>query len=515
MKKYTNTFVNDLTLKIRSSKVYRYIDSLGRKLTTFRIVLIYIVVGSLWVLLSDRILKSLCHNNETLTMLQTFKGWFFIAGTAWMLYLLIDKSTKEIRKSKEELKSSEERYELVINNTTDGLWEWNIEKRIILFPLEWKRKLGYDQEKESNFINIIKEIIHPDDKEQAVQTISDYLSKKTLKYKSEFRLMAKDGRYFWFLFRGQAIWSKDGTPLEMVGTITDISDRKCTEEALKKTMEENRKLLNEVIEYDKLKTEFFSNISHEFRTPLNVILGTIQVMDLYRKKGENSLTGEKMNKYMTAIKQNCYRLLRLINNLIDVTRIDTGFYSIQPKNDDIVGFVRQIAASVEEFISVKSLKFIFYSNVSKKVVAFDRDKIERVILNLISNAVKFTKPGGSIFLSVFDLGDNIRISVRDTGIGIDKDKLELVFERFRQVNSTLTRDSEGSGIGLSLVKSLVEMHEGSISIVSEPGEGTEFIIILPAKRVNEEESIIVDRRANGIKQEGVERIKIEFSDIYF
>ncbi len=155
---------------------------------------------------------------------------------------------------------------------------------------------------------------------------------------------------------------------------------------------------------------------------------------------------------------------------------------------------------------------IFDTDVEEKTIACDPDKIERIILNLLSNAVKFTKAEGQIAVNIYDRDDKALVTVKDTGIGIPEDKLETIFERFRQVDKSLTRSHEGSGIGLSLVKSLVEMHRGKISVRSELGKGSEFIVELPSAVLTDENSY---GKANDFaKRDNHEKVCIEFSDIY-
>ncbi|MBF8983673.1 sensor histidine kinase [Lutibacter sp. B2] len=281
---------------------------------------------------------------------------------------------------------------------------------------------------------------------------------------------------------------------------------------LKKDVEENKKLLKERIEYDKLKTEFFSNISHELKTPLNIIFATTQLLKLYTQDHKQNHNCEKVNKYMDVMKQNGNRLIRLIDNLIDITKIDTGFMNLNLQNRNIVEVVEDITLSTVEYVESKSKNIIFDTEIEEKVMAFDPDKIERIILNLISNAIKFTDEGDQIEVNIYDREEKILISVKDTGIGIPKDKQDLIFERFRQVDPILTRQAEGSGIGLSLVKSFVEMHEGNISLQSECNKGTEIIIELPVKIASEEYK---EPKGNNIlKKDNIEKIDIEFSDIY-
>ncbi len=279
-----------------------------------------------------------------------------------------------------------------------------------------------------------------------------------------------------------------------------------------KLIKENKRLLEETIEYDRLKTEFFSNISHELKTPLNIIFSTTQLLPLYIKNDNENFESTKINKHINIMKQNCYRLLRLVNNLIDITKIDSGFVELNLQNKNIVEIIENITLSTVEYAESKSRTIIFDTNVEEKIMAFDPEQMERIILNLISNAVKFTKPNDKIEVRIYDGLDNIIISVEDTGIGIPKEKQEMIFERFRQVDGLLHRRHEGSGIGLSLSKSLIEMHGGKISVKSECGKGTEFIIELPVKTITEEEDIHIVNDFS--EQTNIEKIHIEFSDIY-
>lgn len=275
---------------------------------------------------------------------------------------------------------------------------------------------------------------------------------------------------------------------------------------------ENKRLLEETVKYDKLKTEFIANMSHELRTPLNIIFSTSQLFSLYIKNGEGLDDGKKLSKYINIIKQNCYRLLRLVNNLIDITRIDSGFMELNLKNKNIVEVVEEITLSTAEYIESMSRTIIFDTDIEEKIMAFDEEKMERILLNLISNAIKFTNTEGIIQVSIFDKDTYIIISVKDNGRGIPEDKLLQIFERFKQVESLLSRSHEGSGIGLAIVKSLVELHGGKISVQSKYKEGTEFTIILPVRTVSNDDS---DNSQKGLMdQTNVEKIQIEFSDIY-
>lgn len=275
---------------------------------------------------------------------------------------------------------------------------------------------------------------------------------------------------------------------------------------LEKSREEYKKLEK----YDQMKTEFFSNLSHELRTPLNVILSTLQLMRI--KKATLVQKPDERN-YFSIMQQNCYRLLRLVNNLIDITKIDSNFFELKLCNCNIVEVVENITMSVAEYIESKGITLKFDTNIEEKMIACDPDQIERVILNLLSNAMKFTPQGGRIWVKILDDDDKVKIKVRDNGIGIPKNKQDIIFDRFQQVNKSFSRHHEGSGIGLSLVKSLIEKHGGDISLKSQEGKGSEFILELPCK-ILPGQITDTDSEAEIVKHKQVERAQIEFSDIY-
>lgn len=268
---------------------------------------------------------------------------------------------------------------------------------------------------------------------------------------------------------------------KLLSVIRDMTPfRKVTE--LQKSIEEKEEQVNSMMKYDRKKTEFLVNLSHELRTPLNVILGAIQLMEFDLDLANNCIKEPECLKVM---KHNCFRLVRLINNLIDMTKIDLNYFHINKRNCDIVNLVEKITLSVVDYAKSKNITVTFDTNTEEKIIACDPEQIERIVLNLLSNAIKFTQQGGNIFVRTCDCGDKIRIIVKDNGIGIPKDKQKSIFNKFEQVDKSLTREHEGSGIGLSIVKALVEKHNGSIKLNSELGKGSEFIVELPCEVLDE------------------------------
>ena len=268
------------------------------------------------------------------------------------------------------------------------------------------------------------------------------------------------------------------------------------------------RLLNEAKEYDKLKTEYFANLSHEFRTPLSVIYASAQLLKWNSKNDNIHQVRSAIDKSVATVRQNINRLTRLIDNIIFVTKADTGFIQLELRNNNIVSVVEEVTLSVVDLIENKDISIEFDTDIEEIIIAIDADKIERIILNLLSNSVKFTPSGGSIYVKVMEGEKFITISVKDNGIGIPKDKQDIIFERFRQVDKSISRNHEGSGIGLSLVKSFVELHGGSIRVESSLGYGSEFIIQLPNIQLQGDSDSFESESFNSGKTE------IEFSDIY-
>lgn len=271
-------------------------------------------------------------------------------------------------------------------------------------------------------------------------------------------------------------------------------------------------LLKEANEYNVLKTRLFSTISHELKTPINIIYSAIQLLENMYKCDEQSNKKDVFLKYSGVMKQNCYRLIRLINNYIDINKIGLGFYNLEEKNGNIVNTIEDITMSIVEYAKMKNIKVIFDTDIEEKIIAYDSEKIERIMLNLLSNAIKFTDRGGKIKVSIHDGEKFIIVSVKDNGAGIPEDMLKKIFEVFIQVDGSIRRKVEGSGIGLSLVKSFVEMHGGSISVKSKVGVGSEFLMKLPVKKVDE--GLNINSGKGKLMDMDDKEVKIELSDIY-
>jgi PAS domain S-box-containing protein len=413
----------------------------------------------------------------------------------------LSKQEKQRKNIEKMLLKNERCYNLLIDNSKEAIFIHNF-KKIIFANESAARIIGFSKPEDLNGKSI-SDFVPNNEKKNIKRKFSSIYKKKETTLVFEQKVIDKDSTISSVQNTSTYI-IYDGKPA-LLTILHDITPEKQVKK-LQRDVEENVKLLNQSRGLNKLITQFLANISHELKTPLNVIFSAIQLLNIYNT-GEHK---SKREKYLIVMKHNCYRLMKLINNLLDITKLDSGFLKLKLKNYNIVSVVEDIASSVRTHAQYKNISLTFDTNVEEKIMAFDLDKVEKIILNLMSNSIKFTKPKGHIFVNVVDKIDKVYICIRDTGIGIPKDKLNIIFKRFGQVDKTLNRNCEGSGVGLYLVKCFANMHGGKIKVKSELGKGSEFILELPVRIVNE-----IDERQDAVYENNIERVNIEFSDIYY
>ncbi|KGN02313.1 histidine kinase [Clostridium novyi A str. 4570] len=420
-----------------------------------------------------------------------------------VLCFLLSTSIYEKHKTRTALIESEKRLRTLINSTPDficlkdGDCRWlEVNRATINFfdlkNIDWKNKTTAELIKSRNTHN---------DRLEKYETF-DILTlekKSMINYQDEFIL--DDGSKVILDIFKIPLFDSNGNPSGLVTIGHDLTPRI--------EAEESKRLLDETISYHQLRTKFFANISHELKTPLNLILSAIQFL---QSKSDDDFLRTNFNKYSDVIKDNSYRMVRIINNLLDITKIDTGCFEFNLDNYNIVEVVEDICLFSSSYINSKNLEFVFDTDTEEKIVACDPHLIECIILNLLSNAIKFTKPGGKITVNIYDKGDFVDISIKDTGIGISKSHQQIIFERFFQIDKSLSRNQEGSGVGLSLVKSFVDLHNGSIKLNSQIDNGSEFLITLPVTHLKDKDILIYsDISPYEFKSD---QLNIEFSDIY-
>ncbi|WP_195986682.1 ATP-binding protein [Clostridium sp. D53t1_180928_C8] len=260
-------------------------------------------------------------------------------------------------------------------------------------------------------------------------------------------------------------------------------------------------------EYDKEKSEFMANISHELKTPLNLFSSSVQLMDTLIKNEDTDFR-KVYEKYNKTLHLSCARMTRLIDNIMDLSKFDLGMINLTFNNYDIVNVVEEVVLSVVEYAKLKDIELQFDTNVEEWIIKCDANMIERLMLNLLSNAIKFSGKGSHIYVDLVINDEVTEIIVKDQGIGISKENQKAIFEKFVQVDKSFTRKNEGSGIGLSIVQYIVELHKGKIEIESELNKGTTFKVFLPNTVEKSDSNDEVKHYLDSYK------VKLELSDIY-
>ncbi|WP_024613180.1 PAS domain-containing sensor histidine kinase [Clostridium sp. Ade.TY] len=339
-------------------------------------------------------------------------------------------------------------------------------------------------------IEITREMLHDDDKKLLDKI--DYNEPLDV----VARLIRRDNEMRWVWIRSNPLKDENKNTIRRIIVINDITNQKQEEKEL-----------------DKLRREFFANISHEFKTPINLIYTSIQLLDckLDRMSLEDK---EKFDMYISTCNKNIFRMIKLINNMIDSIKISEGVFKHRPKKIEIVSLVEDIVIKANKFLENSHINIVFDTEFEEKLALFDKDHLERIILNILSNAIKFNDKNEPINVDLLLNDGMIEIRIRDRGIGISIDKLNSLFSRLKNVNNRMTKVNEGCGIGLYIAKELVELHGGEIKIKSVLGAGTEVLIRIPDVLNDLENLSSYIEEQEYIEHIQLNKIEIEFSDIY-
>lgn len=423
---------------------------------------------------------------------------------------LIEKE-REIKEKKEQIEKQNKLLEDVLDNLQESVYVCD---RSGKYMIEKTRTVNIYPGKHDTFEELYayRRCYKLDGTEISLEDTALYRVKNGVSTQNSITYCEVDGKKYYSLINAKPVFHEDGSLLYGIVSMLDITDlinsNRLLDETNQKLLKSEREKTESLEKAIEMKDEFLSLISHEFKTPLNVINTAVQTLNFICA---NELT-DKMKEYIGIIRRNTFRQLRLVNNLLDITRINAGRIKMNKKNIDIVFLTKAITESVYTYALQKGVEISFEAAVKKKIIAIDDEKYERILLNLLSNAIKFTEHGKKVNVKLSHVKGSICIEVKDSGIGIPNDKLKLIFERFGQVDSSLSRQAEGTGIGLSLVKRFVEALGGSISVRSKVGKGSSFIVMLPDKKLSKEES--ENQVANLVDNCLVQTTSIEFSDIY-
>ena len=399
-------------------------------------------------------------------------------GSVW---ISVNENITERKISDKLLSESEDRYKLVISASEEGIFDADLENNTTYFSPRWLEIMGCtDAEMKQNREDMLKfwiSKIHPDDLENAL--VSRKASLEGIKpYNVEYRIIKGD-EIFWLRSTGKSVNNSNGKPKRFVGSILDITDRKKAEIELIMAKEKAQ-------ESDRLKSAFLANMSHEIRTPMNGILGFADLL-----KSPN-LSGEEAKDYISMINQSGARMLNIINDIIDISKIESGQMKIEIVESNINKQIEYIYTFFKPEAEAKGIQLSVQNSLPSResTINTDREKVFAIFTNLMKNAIKFTDQG-SVELGYhlrLDSGENqgtdqvdheLVFFVKDSGIGIAKDRQTAIFERFIQAEIDNKRAYQGAGLGLAITKSYVEMLGGRIWVESEQSKGSTFYFTLP------------------------------------
>ncbi|MEE9196995.1 MAG: ATP-binding protein, partial [bacterium] len=302
------------------------------------------------------------------------------------------------------------------------------------------------------------------------------------------QLRRRDGTPFWAEFSSRLVMGEGGEPAAMEGVMRDVDERITLQQQIQENADrlerlahelevKNRELLiqNErVLEANRLKSQFLANMSHELRTPMNAIIG---FTELVREDARVVLTTRQEDN-LRKVSRNSNQLLNLINDILDLSKIEAGYMDVVPERVELADVVDAAWTTVQPLLKGKELNVETVLDSSVPPLLTDRNKLRQVLVNLLSNAIKFT-PSGEVRLTARSYDGRLELRVTDTGVGISKEDQEIIFDEFRQLDGTSTREVGGTGLGLAISKKLVDLLGGAIALESEPGRGSTFIVNLP------------------------------------
>ena len=353
-----------------------------------------------------------------------------------------------------------------------GLWYWDIRDARIYSTPSCNELLGLPAYEPITFESFLT-VIHPDDRAR-VEKLFQRLQVGSSKYEEEFRLMRTDGTVDWISAEGRSISNGDDAPMRMMGIVRNVTEQRLAAEELARVYDREKRARDEAVEANRAKDFFLAFVSHELRSPLNAILGWAKILltkTVDDKTRQNALeTIERSAKLQT----------KLINDLVDSARVASGKLRLEFHPTNLCEIVRVAYQSQKPTAEAHNIEFTLKSDCDEIVVFGDAGRLQQVITNLISNAIKFTPDGGKISVDIKLAAETVAIHVKDSGQGISVEALPNIFRQFSQGELGRTRSNTGLGLGLSIVKILVNKHGGAVSALSDGlGKGSEFVVTLP------------------------------------
>lgn len=391
-------------------------------------------------------------------------------------------------KAKASLKETEERFALVIEGTRDGVFDWDVAAGQVFYSGRFFEMLGYERGAHIGKVEDFKSLLHPDDAGPVWTYIERYLARELSEYSQEFRMKMAGGGWLWVNARAKAVFGVDGKPLRMVGSHTDITHIKEYEEKL-------RAEKNQAEESNRAKSDFLAHMSHEIRTPLTAISGVSEIFEKRKKDFD-----PRHKTLIETLSASVAILKDIINDILDFSKIESRELELDNASFEVVGLFDKIATMMSMRAKEKKLRFVFdYADVSSVVFYGDEARLRQILINLISNAIKFTETGEVLVRACQDDSADegkkfLRIDVSDTGIGIAPENFELIFERFKQADASVSRKYGGTGLGLPISRNLARLMGGDVTVASELGKGSTFSILLPLPEAEKSQQPEINHR---------------------
>lgn len=384
-------------------------------------------------------------------------------------WYLLDAQSK-VSAAEASRKDSEERMRLAIRGSNDGIFDWNFKTHEIYWSPQYKAILGYEEHEIHANEEEFRKLIHPEDVEAYWESFNNYINGRLSEFSSIFRMIGKNGTSVWIHARGKALFDEEGQPVRFIGAHTDISYIKEHERLLKE--ERDR-----AAAASQAKGEFLAHMSHEIRTPLTAVSGIAEILS------QSDAVKDSHKKLVDTLKTSTETLKELITDILDFSKIESGEVELHNQKFLLGDLFGQVETMMSVKASEKLLDFSFrYQDLANTVFTGDKLRLRQILINLIGNAVKFTEKGYiQVTTRVEPVGEShiLRIDVRDSGIGIADAALPVIFEKFRQADSSVSRRYGGTGLGLPISKSLAEIMGGTIKVESQFGRGSTFSLILP------------------------------------
>lgn len=427
----------------------------------------------------------------------------FIILTNWVIFTTQRRNLLE----SERLQKIEDRYRVAVKAANDGVFDWNVEKKEIFLSSQIFGMCGYDKENfEGSLLGLTiflkgknpLDSIHPEDIGHFKSQIQSFLNNETSEYNSIFRVKHHNGYWIWIHARGGGIYDQHGKVIRMIGSHVDITPQKQLEQRLRHEWEVAQNS-------NKLKMDFLAHMSHEIRTPLTTITGVAEILQRQTQKFD-----ERIQSLIKTLSISSANLRDLINDVLDFSRIESGEIKLNAEGIQIDKLFQEILSIMSVQAIEKNIDLISEHNpVSNLVFEGDHVRLRQILINLVGNAIKFTQKGSvTLRPKLYDIDHDgevgrLRIDVCDTGIGIAEENYELIFDRFRQVDDTVSKNHGGTGLGLPISRKLADIMGGTLTVASVEGEGSIFTLDLPIHILN------IDEGANDqIKsQEQIENLK--------